>query len=445
MRARGASLSTDPPPALHRDAGLVRGIGTAGLAASIVNSVVGSAIFVIPAASVLEAGAAAPLAYILCAVVMAGVTACFAEAGSRVATSGGAYGVVEAAFGPAAGFVVGALLVVSDLLASGGTAAAVADMAGAAWPVFAAGAGRVGVIAATYLVLVWANLAGVRTTARLITGATLVKLLPLLLFLLLGLASIGHAPPPGPALPPTTFAGFGRAAILVLYAFEGMETALGASGEVRAPNRTLPRALGLAMLCVLALYLGVQLSAQHLLGGGLAGSAAPLAEAAGKVSVLAGRVMLAGAGLSMLAWMASDLLGTSRMVFALSRDGRLPAWLGVVHARTHVPARAVLVYAAASFVLALTGSFIELVVLSSLAAVAVYMLACVAAVVLRRRRVALAGQPLEVPGLKLAAGVGLAGMAAMVASARWQEVLGLAGLIAAALCLDRVSRHPQDQ
>ncbi len=440
-RARGASLSIHSPPAVHRDAGLVRGIGTAGLAASIVNSVVGSAIFVIPAASVLEAGAAAPLAYILCAVVMAGVTACFAEAGSRVATSGGAYGIVAAAFGPAAGFVVGVVLVVSDLLASGGTAAAVADMAGAAWPELGGGGGRAGVITCTYMVLVWANLVGVRTTARLITGATMVKLVPLLGFLLLGLASVGHAPPPGPALPATTFAGFGRAAILVLYAFEGMETALGASGEVRAPNRTLPRALCLAMLSVLALYLGVQLSAQHLLGGGLAGSAAPLAEAAGRVSVPAGRVMLAGAGLSMLAWMASDLLGTSRMIFALSRDGRLPAWLGAVHPRTHVPARAVLAYAAVAAVLALTGSFIELVVLSSLAAVAVYVLACLAAVVLRRRRVALAGPPMQVPGLTLAAGVGLAGMAAMVAAARWQEVAGLAGLVAGALCLDRVSRR----
>jgi amino acid transporter len=221
--------------------------------------------------------------------------------------------------------------------------------------------------------------------------------------------------------------------ILTLFAFEGMETALGASGEVRDPNRTLPRALFLAMLFVLALYLGVQLTAQHLLGGGLAHSAAPLAEAAGRVSGAARMVMLVGGGLSMLAWMASDVLGTSRMLFAMGRDGRLPGWLGDLHATSRVPAKAVVAYVVAAFLLAVTGSFLELVVLSSLATVAIYCLACGAAVVLRRRGVALAGVPRRSPGLLVAAGVGLVGMVGMIVAARWQEVAGLAAVIVGSL------------
>ncbi len=395
----------------------------------MVNSVVGVSIFTMPAAVALETGAAAPAAYLLCAIIMAGVVICFAEAGSRVPTSGGAYGTVEAAFGPASGFVVGMLLVVSDLLASGGIAAAIADLAGLP------GAGRVAVIGAIYLVLLWSNLVGVRTTARLITGATVVKLLPLVLFLLIGLVSLGRVVPSGPAAAPVTLAGFDRGLILTLFAFEGMETALGASGEIRDPNRTLPRALFLAMLFVLALYVGVQLTAQHLLGGGLAHSAAPLAEAAGQVSGAARLVMLVGGGLSMLAWMASDVLGTSRMLFAMGRDGRLPGWLGDLHPRSRVPAKAVVAYVIAAFVLAVTGSFLELVVLSSLATVAIYCLACVAAVVLRRRGVALAGTPMRSPGLLVAAGVGLVGMAGMIVAARWQEVAGLMAVIAGSLVI----------
>jgi amino acid transporter len=416
-----------------RDAGLVRGITTTGLAASVVNSVVGVSIFTLPAVVALEAGAAAPIAYLLTAVIMAGVTICFAEAGSRVPTSGGAYGSVEAAFGPAAGFVVGILFLVSDALASGGIAAALADMVSAMLPGLSGEFARTGMILAVYGLVVWVNLLSVKTTARLIALASIVKAAPLVLFLVLGICSLGHAAPAGQGSPPpVNFAGFGRALILTLFAFQGMEIALGASGEVRDPCRTLPRALFIAMLLVLGLYLGVQLSAQHILGSGLATATAPLAEAAGRFGWPLKAAMFVGAGLSMLGYMAGDVLGTSRMVFALARDGRLPRALGHVRA-TGVPARAVLAYAAAAFLLAVTGSFLELVTLSALATVAIYILVCAAAVLLRRRNVAQAGTPLGIPGLAVAASVGLAGMAGMLVSARWQEIAGLAALIGGTL------------
>ncbi len=418
----------------------MRGIGTAGLAAAIVNIVVGAGVFTLPAAVALQAGEAAPAAYLICAVIMAAVVICFAEAGSRVPTSGGAYGTVEAAFGPAAGFVTGMLLIITDALASGGIASAVAGIAGILLPVLAGGTARLLVVAAIYLLVTWANLVGVRTTARLITAATAVKLLPLLLFVALGVLTMGHTSPPGP--PPThvTLPGFGRALIITLFAFEGMETALMASGEVRNPNRTLPRALFLAMLLVLALYLGVQLSAQHLLGGLLAHSPAPLADAAGRVSPTAGALMLGAAGLSMLVWLASDVLGTSRMVFAFGRDRQLPAWFGVLHPASHVPARAVLVYAAVAALLAMTGSFLELILLSSLGTVAIYILACAAAVVLQRRQVALAGPPLRFRALPLAAGIGIAGMVWLIVSASWAEDGGLAIVVVGSLLIYAVTR-----
>ena len=426
---------------MHRDDGLIRGIGTAGLTANIVNGVVGAGIFTLPAAVALAAGSLAPLAYLLCAVIMAGVVICFAEAGSRVPTSGGAYGTVEAAFGPAVGFVTGMLLIVSDVLASGGLASALADMVATAAPAMASAVGRMVSIGAIYGLLAWANLIGVGATARLITGATALKLLPLIGFLGIALWAFHLPAPPGPATPPPHLDGFGRALILTLFAFEGMETALMASGEVRTPNRTVPRALFGAMLFVLALYLGVQIGAQHLLGAELAHQAAPLAEAAGRIIPAARPIMLAAAGVSMLAWLASDVLGTSRMLFAFSRDGLLPAWLGRVDPHSHVPARAVLVYAAAAALLAASGSFLELVLLSSLAAIAVYAMACAASLVLRRRRVAQAGEPWLVPFLPLAAAVGLAGMAGMIASAQWAEMAGLAAVIAGSLVLYAVMRR----
>ncbi len=422
-----------------RDAGLVRGIGFWGLTANIVNGVVGAGIFTLPAAVALQAGRAAPLAYLVCGVVMAGVVVCFADAGSRVPTSGGAYGTVEAAFGPATGFVAGMLMLVSDVLASGGIAALLADMLGTVLPAFSAGWVRACLIVGLFALLAAANLRPVGATARLISLATAIKLLPLGFFLLLGVLSLGHAPPPGPAATAFGLPGLGRSLILTLFALCGMETPLSASGEVRHANHVLPRALFAAMLGVVALYVGVQVSAQHMLGGLLPHSAAPLADAASRVGPWARTIMLAGAGVSATAWLASNVLGTSRLLFAFGRDGRLPAWFGRLSPRAHVPANAILAYVTAAAAMALTGSFMELVVLSALAVVGIYSLACAAAYRLHQRGTALAGPPLGSRAVPLAAGIGLAGMGAMLLSATPAELAGLAGVVCASLIAFRAS------
>lgn len=417
-------------PELPRDRGLVRGIGTTALAAGVVNAVVGAGVFTLPAVVAQQAGAYASLTYLLCGLVMAGIVVAFADAGSRVPTSGGAYGTVAAALGPAAGFVTGMLLVVSDILASGGIAAALADLAGAVAPVLASPVARAAELVALYAVIAGLNLLGVGLVARLVAAATVIKLAPLAVFLVVAAISLGAPAPPGVPMPPQDF---GEGLILTLFAFTGMETALGASGEVRSPNRTLPRALMLAMALILALYLSVQAGAAHLLGPALAHAPAPLAEAAARVSLPASRLVLAGGGVSMLAYLIGDVLGTSRMLFAMSRDRVLPAWLSALDARTKVPVRAVFAYTALCAAVASTGSFTHLLVLSSLAVVGVYMLGCYAAVVLRRRGVALAGAPLGWRIVPAAASIGLLGMVGMLVVARDADLAGLAAVVAVSL------------
>jgi len=423
-----------------RDRGLVRGIGTTALAANVVNGVIGAGIFTLPAAVALDAGAAAPIAYIVCAVVMAGVVVCFAEAGSRVPTSGGVYGTVEAAFGPAAGYVTGMFLLVSSILASGGLAAAVADAIALLAPGLASPAARLCVLAALFVGVAGVNLRGVRWAARVITGATVIKILPLLLFLLLGLASIGMKAPPGPPLPPVTTTGFCQGLILTLFAFSGMETAMCASGEVRDPARTVPRALLLAMLFILVLYVAVQLTAQHLLGTALPHAAAPLAQGAARFGPVASSILFAGALLSMLVWLCNDTLGTPRMLFAFGRDGQLPAWFGRLNGKTHVPTNAIVSYVTAAFFLAASGTFLKLISLSALAVVGIYAPACAAAFVLHRRQIALAGAPLNFAALPAAAGLGLLGMLGMLLSAEWRDLLGFVAVMGGALVLYGVMR-----
>ena len=97
---------------------LVRALGVRALAANVVNNIVGSGIFVLPAAVAAILGPAAAVAYVLCAVMIGLVGLCFAEVGSRVQAAGGPYAYVEAAFGPYVGFLAGLLFWFGSIVAS---------------------------------------------------------------------------------------------------------------------------------------------------------------------------------------------------------------------------------------------------------------------------------------------------------------------------------------
>ena len=101
---------------------LVRVIGTRQLTASIVNVTIASSIFLMPASVAAALGPAAPIAYVVCAALMALIALCFAAAGSRVSLSGGAYAYAEVAFGQYVGFMVAAGLWMSMILASASVA-----------------------------------------------------------------------------------------------------------------------------------------------------------------------------------------------------------------------------------------------------------------------------------------------------------------------------------
>lgn len=224
--------------------------------------------------------------------------------------------------------------------------------------------------------------------------------------------------------------GLGRAVILAAFALTGMETALCASGEVARPSRTIPLALAVAFGSVTLLYVAIQLIAQGILGSALTHSVAPLADTMARLGPGFRVLMLAGTAFAMLGMIAGDILGTPRMLFAFARDGLLPRALGRVHPRTHTPYVAILSYAALAIILALTGSFAELAVLSTLACAGLYIAACIATWLLARRGVALAGAPLNFRWLGAAAVIGAGSMLLLIALGSPSEIVGLAALIA---------------
>jgi APA family basic amino acid/polyamine antiporter len=389
--------------------------------------IVGAGIFAVPASLAACVGPYAPLAFVACGFAVGAVAICFAEGGSRVPTSGGVYGIVEAAFGPLAGYVSGTLLWVCSVLACGAVAAALADVVASLFPPSLTGPVRAAVIVSVIGGIALVNIGGVVRGARLVSATTTVKLAPLAIFIVAGVSAIHSSNFSGTVEPDAQ--GLGRAVILAVFALVGMEASLCASGEVTQPNRTIPRALAIAMLSTTILYVAIQVIAQGILGSALATSKAPLADAMGHIHPALRALMLAGTALSMFGWLGSDILGSPRQLFAFARDGQLPRILGRLHPRSHAPYMAILCYATLAIVLALTGTFAELVVLSTLAIAALYVAGCAASWALARQGVALSGTPLNFRFLGTATVIGISSMLALIALGSRQEIFGLTVLI----------------
>ncbi len=368
-------------------------------------------------------GPYAPLAFLVCAVAVASVAICFAEGGSRIPTSGGAYGYVSAAFGPLVGYVAGTMLWFCNALACGSIAAALGDIAVTVVPVpyrtMAHAVVIVGVVGGIALV----NLSGVGRAARLVSAMTVLKLIPLAIFVIAGVGAVRWSNFAATARPTTH--DLGRGLILAVFAFSGMEVSLSASGEVAQPARSIPRALLISMVSVTALYVAIQVIAQGILGPSLAPAHAPLAEAMARISPGLGWLMLAGTAASMFGWIGSDILGTPRVLFAFARDGLLPRGLGRVNPKSQTPQASILLYAALAIGLALSGTFAELAILSTLGTAALYIAVCAAAWRLARRGVADSGPPLNFRYLGAAATTGIASMLGLIALASSAETIGL--------------------
>jgi basic amino acid/polyamine antiporter, APA family len=379
------------------DDGLVRVIGVRRLAASVINLTIGAGIFVLPATAAAGLGAAAPLAYIVCAVLMTLIVTCFASAGSRVSLTGGIYAYVEVAFGPFVGFLAGILYWLMATFAVASVSSAFAGSIGALTAFAAGAAGRSLVLVALFGLLAAINIRGVGSSVRLIEAITVAKLLPLLLLVAGGLVAAGAHAPAIASLPPP--AAVGRTAIVLIFAFLGVEVALVPSGEIRDPARTVPRALFSALAITTLLYLAIQYVAQALLGDALPTfRLAPLAEAAGRLFGPTGRVlMLAGAIVSMFGYVSGDMLGSPRALFAFGRDGVLPPAFARVHPRFHTPHVAVAAHAVIVCALAISSSFTQLAVLANVAALSLYLLCVAGSWELQRRDVQAGGTPFAVP------------------------------------------------
>jgi APA family basic amino acid/polyamine antiporter len=367
------------------EAGLVRALGVWGLAASIVNITIGGGIFRAPGTMEVTGrlGAAAPLAYLVCALAMMFVVLCFAEAGSRVAMTGGPYAYVERAFGSFAGFAIGWMLWITGTIATAAVATIFADSLQRMAPSLGSGGARAGILAIVFAVVTAINVRGVTFGARLNMASTVAKLAPLALLILVGVFAIEPANLAWKTAP--SAGDVGRASVFLIFAFAGIESAMVPSGEVREPGRTVPRAVLLAMAIVTVVYILIQVVSQGVLGDSLAGRAAPLSDVGTALMGPFGGVLLGVAVvLSTFGYLCGMILAIPRALFAFARDGFLPRALAGVHERYHTPWVAIIVQSVIAFALAMRNPFEKLAMLANVAALFVYLGCAAAAWQLRR-------------------------------------------------------------
>jgi len=435
--------TTSPPRPLQGDAALVRAIGTMVLAAAIVNSTIGGGIFTMPQALAAAVGRAAPLSLVVGAFAIIPIALCFAAAGSRTHATGGPYTYLSVAFGPFVGFVAGALMWISHVASSAAVAASFSSQVASLAPAFAGDGARAALIVATYLALFALNAFGVRLGSRAVATLAGVKLAPLVLLVLVGLpfvdwSQVSFNPGDVPSL-----AALGGSLVLVMFAYSGLETALVPSGEFDDPARTVPRATIVAILLVVALYLGLQFVGQGLLGAALATSQVPIADTAGRLFSAGRSLLLATACVSMAGFLLGNLLGSSRLLFALGRDGYLPSAYGRVSARYRVPLLGLATHAGIACFLAVRGSFAGLAAVSGGAICLVYAAVALGAWQLQRRGIAERGTPFRMAGggtIPLLAFAIMAAICFTLKPAEWRAIavsLGVLVLVYGALHLGR--------
>src|SRR5712692_339366 len=324
--------------------GLVRGIRKWDLVAVAINGIIGAGIFGLPAKVYALIGTYSLIAFVACAIVVTLIILCFAEVGSRFDETGGPYLYAREAFGPTVGFEVGWLSWLARLTAFAANCNLMVSYLAFFWPGASAPLQRAIIISVVAVSLAAINFIGVRQATIAGNLFTIGKLVPMLIFIAAGLFFLNpHAFALGSR--PSTGA-FSQSVLLLVYAFSGFEMAAIPAGEVRDPQRHLPRALFLAITVVACLYILIQVVCVGTLPE-LAGSTKPLADAGQRFMGTAGGAIISmGAIISIAGNLNIVLLSGSRVPFAIAEQKQLPSIFAAIHPRFFTPHIAIVVTAA---------------------------------------------------------------------------------------------------
>ena len=406
------------------DEGLKRVVGVSGLALAIVNGVIGSGIFVLPAIVGIAMGAFGIFGYVFCSIMLAAIMLCYAEIGSKVTCSGGSYAYVEAAFGDFPGYIVNWLYFFGwSILGSAAVMNILVDSLAVLFPVFSNPLIRGLFFFVLIGLMVLINIRGVKQGIGLVKAITIIKILPLLGIIIFGFTSVKAANLHWEHIP--SVKTFGDTAFILFYAFAGFETSLCVSGEFKNPKRTVPLGIFLGGTIVLIIYLLLQTVTQGILGEAIANfKDAPLAAVAEKIVGPVGTtILLFTAAISCFGSVSADVMATPRSLFAAANDGMFPKFLGKVHPKFSTPYLSVITYGILIFIFSVSGGFKQLAILASAAILLIYLAVILSTIKLRMRKTDVIEKTFRIPGGLIIPVIGIAAIVWLLTSLSKWEIL----------------------
>ncbi|MGZ3633766.1 MAG: APC family permease [Parachlamydiaceae bacterium] len=349
-----------------------------------INSILGTGIFLLPGKAMALVGPASILVYLFVTLVAVAIAFCFAECASLFSRNGAAYLYAKEAFGSFIGFEVGIMKWAVSMIAWATLAVGFVTVVEQIFPILEP---MHHVLLVTLIGSLGAiNICGIQLVRMLSNLISISKIVPLMGFLLFGLFFMERENffpfvPIG-----LEYTSFGAAALLIFFAFSGFEALAVAAEDMENPKRNLPLAIFAIIGITSLIYLFTQVVVIGVLGTKLAGSHAPLAQAAelmggpiGKWSVTFG-MLISGLGTNIAASFMAP-----RSAVALAQDGIMPRVIASP-GRFGTPAFAIVATTLVTLMIALSGSFVKLATISVIARFVQYFSTCLAVLVLRRKR-----------------------------------------------------------
>ena len=374
---------------------LVRGISRWDLTAIVINTVIGAGIFGLPSKVAKLVGSYSLLAFLVCSIIIVFVVLCFAEVSSRFRATGGAYIYTKEAYGDFVGFEVGWLFWITRFTAFAANCnllvnyldffyKPIAEYIGIVHQPLPQTSLRVFVIALIVFGLTFINIVGVKESVRTTNILTVSKLIPLFLFVVVGLFFIDPGNFDFSVSPETDV--FANAILVLIYAFVGFESAVIPAGEMKNPKENAPFALMTAIGIIVAFYILIQTVSIGTLPE-LANSEKPLADAAQTfVGTYGAAVIVIGAMISILGNLNVGLFATTRLLFAMAEQKDIPQFLAKISDRFKTPHFAIVLTAIGIFLYTVFSSFIAALTISTITRLIVYGMTCIALPIFRYRK-----------------------------------------------------------
>lgn len=362
---------------------LNRSISRWAMVLLFINGVIGAGIFGLPSKAFKISGVYSIAAFLICALAVFVIILCFAEVSSRFSKTGGPYLYALSSFGKLPAFLTGWLLLLTRFI----TYAALINLLVTYLSVFSVWftlpSSRIITILFITAILAFVNHIGVKNSTHVNNFLTIAKILPLLLFIIVGFM---HIEPANFEIKQTPgYSSFASTVLLLVFAFGGFESVLVNSGEVKNPAKNLPFALLLSTLVIVVMYILIQIVSIGTLPA-LASSEKPLAEAAGLFMGKTGATLIAlGALFSVTGTLNAIMLVGSRLPFAFSEEKQFPKFFSYIHPKFKTPTWSLLAFAAFSIIISISNTFLYAATISAITRVMIYGIVCIALLKLRKR------------------------------------------------------------